>query len=117
MANDSKEFGRWRSKDAYGKLSSPIELLILGSLRYLGRGFTFDDIQEFTCISREVHRNFFHAFIEWGSTALFKMYVSAPMTDDQAEHHLKIIFSLSGIGSHRKLMVTEKQLISKEAST
>jgi hypothetical protein len=30
---------------------SPIELLLLGSLRYLGRGWTFDDLEESTFIS------------------------------------------------------------------
>jgi hypothetical protein len=32
------------SADAKGITSSPIELMILGALRYLGRGWTFDDI-------------------------------------------------------------------------
>lgn len=48
-------FPRWSSNK-----SSPVELLILGSLRYLGRGFTFDDCEENTAISEEVHRIFFH---------------------------------------------------------
>ena len=39
---------------------SPIELLLLGSLRYLGRGVTFDDVEEATFISRHVHRDFFY---------------------------------------------------------
>ena len=44
-------FDRWRTEaDGYtgrknNKKVSPIELLLLGSLRYLGRGWTFDDIQ------------------------------------------------------------------------
>jgi len=31
------------SRDAVGNASTPIELLVLGVLRYLGRAVTFDD--------------------------------------------------------------------------
>jgi hypothetical protein len=88
-AKASPLFERWDGQDATGKHSSPIELLILGSLRYLGRGWTFDDIEEATCISREVHRTFFHLFISWGSTSLFETYVITPRTNDEAKHHEK----------------------------
>ena len=37
--------GRRRGGGAISKIS-PIELLLLGSLRFLGRGWTFDDVQE-----------------------------------------------------------------------
>jgi hypothetical protein len=36
--NGELYFRRWMSRDATGSLSSPIELMLLGSLRYLGRG-------------------------------------------------------------------------------
>lgn len=71
-------FPRWNNKDATGKNSSPLELLILGAFRYLGRGFTFDDLEECTAISEEVHRTFFHKFIDIGSTILYDRYVKAP---------------------------------------
>ena len=48
LVEDAREndwFPRWTGKDCTGKESSPLELLILGALRYLGRGFTFDDIE------------------------------------------------------------------------
>ena len=48
-------FQRWMTVNAAGIPSSPIELMILGSLHYLGRGWTFDDIEESTGISQEVH--------------------------------------------------------------
>ncbi|KAI2499538.1 Plant transposon protein [Fragilaria crotonensis] len=48
-------FDRWRTEADHGftgrqnnKKVSPLELLLLGSLRYLGRGWTFDDIEEAT---------------------------------------------------------------------
>ena len=62
LARDCKGhevFERWTGCDGLGKESLPIELLVLGALRYLGRGWTFDDLEEATAISEEVHRVFF----------------------------------------------------------
>ena len=79
-------FDRWRTEaDGYtgrknNKKVSPIELLLLGSLRYLGRGWTFDDIQEATKVSRDVHRCFFHAFTTFGAKFLYPRYVCMPQT-------------------------------------
>jgi hypothetical protein len=68
-AKESGEFVRWCTKsDAVGVACSPIELLVLGSLRYLGRGWTFDCLEEQTLIAKETHRQFFHEFISYGST-------------------------------------------------
>jgi hypothetical protein len=52
-------FDPWCGFKQFKKTTSLIELLVLGSLRYLGRGWTFDDIEENTAISQEVHRTFF----------------------------------------------------------
>jgi hypothetical protein len=81
-------FRRWMSSDATGIPSSPIELLILGSLRYLGRGWYFDDIEEATAISEEVHRCFFHVFIKFGAEVLYKRWVIAPTTQEEADEHM-----------------------------
>jgi len=72
LVKDHVLFIRWLRRDATGKESSPIELLLLGSLRYLGRGWTFDDLEESTGINEETHRQFFHVFISWGSSSLYK---------------------------------------------
>ena len=55
-------FNPWKNKDAAGKDPLPLELLILTTLRYLGRGRTFDDLSESTGISEEVIRVFFQKF-------------------------------------------------------
>ena len=81
-------FGRWMRKDATGKDSSPIELMLLGSLRYLGRGWTFDDICEATTISEETHRQFFHIFIAFGRHVLYPFHVVALTNKEEAEQHL-----------------------------
>ena len=75
---ESGMFTRWQGKDAVGCDSSPIELLVLGALRYLGRGLTFDDLEEYTAINEETHRQFFHRFIEFGATVLHAKYVRFP---------------------------------------
>jgi hypothetical protein len=81
-------FPQWTGINAAGKPSSPLELLLLGALRYIGRGITFDDIEEDTGICQETHRLFFHAFIEIGSTALFVKYVTAPANGQEAVSHM-----------------------------
>jgi hypothetical protein len=76
-------FPRFEGKDAVGLVGASLELLVLGALRYLGRGFTFDDIEEATCIGEETHRRFFHAFVVWGSTVLFDEHVYGPRTNEE----------------------------------
>ena len=81
-------FPRWSSQDATGKHSSPLPLMILGSLHYLGRGWTFDDIEENTAIDEETHRQFLHCFLQVGSTKLYNQHVCEPTTPAEAEHHM-----------------------------
>ena len=68
-------FERWTKKDAVGDLPSNLALLLLGSLRYLGRFWTFDDVYEANGISREVNRVFYGKLIEYGSTVMYKKSV------------------------------------------
>ena len=81
-------FNRWLRKDAVGKPATPIELLLLGSLRYLGRGWTFDCLQEATAVSEETHRVFFHVFIRWGNSTLFEKHVSSSFQAHQMTQQL-----------------------------
>ncbi|CAB9518733.1 Plant transposon protein [Seminavis robusta] len=89
MMKEASHFVRWRSKDAVGQESSPLELMALGALRYLGRGLTFDDLEEYTAINEETHRQFFHIFIDWGSTNLFETFVKMPVTRQEYAKHRK----------------------------
>jgi hypothetical protein len=61
---------------------------VLGSLRYLGRGWTFDDIKESTAIALDVHCIFFHCFTEYGSTVLYCKYVLTPVHISKARTHM-----------------------------
>jgi Plant transposon protein. len=47
-----------------------LPLLVLGSLRCIASGCTFDAIEELTCVSQQTHRLFFHKyFCTWGKVA------------------------------------------------
>jgi hypothetical protein len=84
--NDPYYFRRWKpgTTDAVGRESAPIHLMILTSLRYLGRGWTFDDCEEATAVSEDVCRVFFHEFISFGKNVLYPKYVVAPNTREDA---------------------------------
>jgi hypothetical protein len=79
--NNQQFFKRWRKLEEniipmyIPRKTSPLELLLLGALRYLGRGFTFDDIEEDTFISADVRCCFFHSFTKWGADVLYNTYV------------------------------------------
>jgi hypothetical protein len=92
LGKDSSDvFGRWLKSE-----SSPIELLILGSFRYLGRGLAFDNLEEYTGISEDLQHCFFHAFIKFGSTKLFKEYVIAPNDSNQEEAAHQHEYNIAG---------------------
>ena len=89
MVRGSPLFERWREGkvDAVRQRATPIPLLVLCVLRYLGRGWTFDNLSENTGISEEIIRVFFHKFIEFGSTVLYKRYVVPPVNAEDAAQH------------------------------
>ena len=82
QCEESILFDRWsptRPIHKYNKSKTiPLKLLLLSSLRYLGRGWTFDDLHEATAINPETMRLFFHKFIEYGSSSLYNKYVLNP---------------------------------------
>ena len=71
-------FNQWTRVDATGAEPSNIKLLLLGSLRYIGRAWTIDDIEEANGISSETNRQFLNCFIEYGSTFLYRKWVLDP---------------------------------------
>jgi len=66
MRDDDWFAGKVGGQTALGLPGIPLELLVLGSLRYLGRGWTFDDVAEATGVSEETHRKFFRLFCKAG---------------------------------------------------
>lgn len=85
MGKQSEILSRWHpgNVDAMGKPCAPIELLFLASLRYLGRGWTFDDLEEATAVSEEVLRVFFHKFLDFGTQVIYRKYVLSHLLDEQ----------------------------------
>jgi len=81
-------FERWCGHKWNGKKCSQVQLLLLGTLRYLGRGWTFDDLEEQTAISVSVHHKFFHKFIEFGSRTLYSMHVITPVHLAEAQSNM-----------------------------
>ena len=66
--------------NAIGQIGVPLDILVLGTLWYLGRGWTFDDLEEATGIHEETHRRFFHNFVRHGKERLYPEYVKEPST-------------------------------------
>jgi hypothetical protein len=95
---ESDIFSRWKEgqKDVCHLKAAPISLLLLCTLRYLGRGWTFDDCAESCAISEEVVRVFFHCFVMYGSTVLYEKYVKYPQTAEEAKNHMAE-FAMAGL--------------------
>ena len=87
MKSDNR-FKRWWGNKSNRKKSSPVELLLLGLLRYLGHGWTFDDIEEQTAILCDVHCTFFHNFIDFGSTTHYLMHVLTSVNLPEAKSNI-----------------------------
>ena len=67
-------FERWTRTDASGCNPSNIKLLLLGTMRYIGRAWTLDDIYEANGISIDVNNDFLKFFISYGSTVLYNNF-------------------------------------------
>ena len=90
LHNDLKShdlFQRWCNTDCVGDKSVPLELLLLFFFRYVGRGFTFDDLEECTAISAETHRQFMLEFIQYGSSFLWDQYVIKTESSEDAAYN------------------------------
>jgi hypothetical protein len=57
----------------------------LGAFCYLGRGWSFNDLEESTAISAETYRIFLHHI---GNTTLYPQYVTAPQGAEEATTHM-----------------------------
>jgi len=84
MMKDEKHgdfFERWqedRPDKQFRKIkASPIELLLLGTLRYLGRGWTFDDLEESTFIRGRCTELFSQVYSIWIQIFVFDVCLGA----------------------------------------
>ena len=76
-------FPNWVRKRRNGRDPYPIELKVLGVLRVLAKGSTFDQIYELNNISAETNRIFFHSFCAKAVEVLGPTWISIPRTDDE----------------------------------
>jgi hypothetical protein len=97
------------------RLSCPLEIKVLGALRVLGRGSSyyhkycfnllifleiqgacFDDIEELTYVSEEVHRKFYRSFVVYFSTNFYKEWITAPTSTEDIQETMHE-YSAAGI--------------------
>ena len=87
QCEESEHLKTWWSSNGFHKYNKqkvlPMKLLVLCALRYLGRSWTFDDLEEATAINYETNRRFLHQFIEFGSTSLYNKYVLNPINYEE----------------------------------
>lgn len=75
-----------RQTDAKGAETVCLPLLILGSIRYLASGCTFDALEELTNVDQETHRIFFHQkFCTWGAI-VSKEHIRMPDKEEELRH-------------------------------
>ena len=75
-----------------------IELLVLGSLRLVGSGCTFDAIEELTNVDEETHQVFFHdKFCAWGERAA-ERHIRMPSRDEEFRHILALYERIGLLG-------------------
>jgi hypothetical protein len=76
-----------RSKGCGGsKIRTPLDLMVLGSLRVLCKGWGFKEVQELTFVSRQMHQTFFQEFTEYCSRVLYPAHVYYPVTDEELKN-------------------------------
>lgn len=78
-----KWFPHAEKPNACGIKGIDLEILVLGSLRYLGRGWTFDDLEESTGVDEDTHRKFFHDFVKQCAERLSPEWIKMPMTAEE----------------------------------
>ena len=88
LAREQQWFPHYERVNACKQPGIPLDLFILGSLRYLGRGWTFDDIAEATGVSEESHRIFFALFVKACRKYLYPMWVKRPITEEEVKDHM-----------------------------
>ena len=75
-----------KTTDSRGREVVDIALLVLGALRFVATGCTYDALDELTCVAGETHRVFIRdIFTSWGRHAA-KEHIRLPVTDEEIRH-------------------------------
>ena len=70
--------------DAFGRLPVPIELKVLGSLRILAKGSSFDGIAELSMMHESTMQEWHHKFLSRFVTEFRDVWISYPKTVAEA---------------------------------
>ena len=81
--------------DICGRETSPIFLKLLGTLRMLGKGCSWDLLYELSGISGNVHRRWTHAFLDKLSKELYPVYVHGPRNSEELDR-VTSLYAASG---------------------
>ena len=84
-----------RILDAFGKEVSPIELKLLGTLRVLGKGCSWDLLYELSGVSAEVHRRWTLKFISKFALEMYPVFVHGPRDNAEMEN-VAALYAASG---------------------
>ena len=82
-ARDNNWFPDYEKCNALGQKGISLDILILGASHYLGRGWTFDDVYDSTCVSEVVHRRFLKVFTVACREHLYPKWVKRPETPEE----------------------------------
>ena len=72
-----------RTLDCIGKESTPLGLLLLGALSFMGNQHSFLGLKAVTNVSAQTNRDFFRKFVRWGREHLYPKYVKQPETPEE----------------------------------
>ena len=79
----AKDWFPQKTHDICGRETTPIFLKLLGTLRILGKGCSWDLLYELSGISAEVHRKWTLAFLDKFSKEMYPIYVHGPRNADE----------------------------------
>jgi hypothetical protein len=83
-----------KRSSASGTASVPIQLLVLGALRVLGRSISVDGIFELNGVSEEVNRVFFHRFCQCVARERFRQSCREPEEGDDLSRVMSVYAQL-----------------------
>lgn len=72
--------------DAFRRSAAPIPLKVMTVLRVCGRALTFDDCCEFSGVSENTLRCFFHTFCKHFASDNYKAWVKGPETEEEISY-------------------------------
>ena len=79
-----------KALDVCGREIAPVSLKLLGTLRILGKGCSWDLLYELSGVSAEVHRNWTYKFMEKFTVEMYHIYVHGPRNDDELDKITKL---------------------------